>query len=124
MQLWEQNTRPSLQKTPLPRSKFTWSCYTKKTMIELQLVAQKKKLPKRIIISGYTTERLSLPRICMKLQANPLEKWEEFNTAFPLLYKRERMYLHIVATSVPCERLFSKIGATITTSINHLTGKP
>lgn len=57
------------------------------------------------------------------LKANPLEEWEDLKPVFPALYKQARIYLNIVGTSVPCERLFSKAGATITTSRNRLTGK-
>lgn len=57
------------------------------------------------------------------LKANPLEEWEDLKPVFPALYKQARIYLNIVGTSVPCERLFSKAGATDTASRNRLTGK-
>lgn len=57
------------------------------------------------------------------LKSNPLEEWEDLKPVFPTIYKQARIYLNIVGTSVPCERLFSKAGATITTSRNRLTGK-
>lgn len=57
------------------------------------------------------------------LKANPLEEWEDLKPVFPALYKLARIYLNVVGTSVPCERLFSKAGATITASRNRLTGK-
>lgn len=57
------------------------------------------------------------------LKSNPLEQWEEMMTIFPGLYKLARQYLLNMATSVPCERLFSKAGATITQDRNRLSGK-
>lgn len=57
------------------------------------------------------------------IKANPLEEWEDLKPVFPTLYKQARTFLHIVGTSVPCERLFSKAGATVTTSRNRLTGR-
>ncbi|XP_036329849.1 zinc finger BED domain-containing protein 1-like [Rhagoletis pomonella] len=84
---------------------------------QLAVGQRKKRSTKGDEVSLY----LSSPVSCLK--SNPLEEWEELKTAFPLLYKQARSYLHIVATSVPCERLFSKAGATITTSRNRLTGK-
>ncbi|CAG9562811.1 unnamed protein product [Danaus chrysippus] len=57
------------------------------------------------------------------LKANPLEEWEDLKPVFPALYKQARIYLNVVSTSVPCERLFSKAGATVTVSRNRLTGK-
>lgn len=57
------------------------------------------------------------------LKSNPLEQWEEMKTVFPGLYKQARQYLLNMATSVPCERLFSKAGATVTQDRNRLSGK-
>ncbi|KAF2879760.1 hypothetical protein ILUMI_26403 [Ignelater luminosus] len=57
------------------------------------------------------------------LKANPLEEWEDLKPVFPALYKQARIFLNIVDISVPCEKLFSKAGAKVTTSRNRLTGK-
>lgn len=57
------------------------------------------------------------------LKGNPLEEWEDLKPVFPALYKQARIFLNIVGTSVPCERLFSKAGATVTASRNRLKGK-
>lgn len=57
------------------------------------------------------------------LKSNPLQQWEDMKTVFPRLYKQARQYLLTMATSVPCERLFSKAGATITKDRNRLAGK-
>lgn len=55
------------------------------------------------------------------LKSDPLELWEDMKSVFPMLYKQGRIHFTVVATSVPCERLFSKAGATITKSRNRLT---
>lgn len=57
------------------------------------------------------------------IKSNPLELWEDMKHVFPGLYKQARTHLVSMATSVPCERLFSKAGATVTTQRNRLTGK-
>lgn len=57
------------------------------------------------------------------LKSSPLEEWEDMKVMFPNLYKQARMFLVVVASSVPCERLFSKAGATITKTRNRLSGK-
>ena len=41
---------------------------------------------------------------------NPLNYWEEAKHAFPNVYRVAKRYLSIPATSVPCERLFSRAG--------------
>src|ERR1051326_4263391 len=53
----------------------------------------------------------------------PLDWWKAYETEYPLLSKVARDYLSIMATSVPCEQLFSVAGLTITKSRNRLTGK-
>ncbi|CAH0716848.1 unnamed protein product, partial [Brenthis ino] len=57
----------------------------------------------------------------LSLKSNPLEEWEEIKTVFPLLYKPARIFLVVVATSVPCERLFSKAGSIMTKNLNRLS---
>lgn len=57
------------------------------------------------------------------LNQDPLLIWHEIRSVFPNLYKEAQKYLGIVATSVPCERLFSKAGATANKTRNRLTGK-
>lgn len=57
------------------------------------------------------------------LKNNPLEDWEQMKPTYPFLYKEARKYLMIVGSSVPCERLFSKAGATVTQTRNRLSGK-
>lgn len=45
---------------------------------------------------------------------NPLIWWQERKAIYPMLYKLVKRRLCIVATSVPCERLFSKAGQIVT----------
>ncbi|XP_055550267.1 zinc finger BED domain-containing protein 4-like [Wyeomyia smithii] len=64
---------------------------------------------------------LTLP--VSSLDSNPLEQWEDMRTVFPELYQQARMYLVNMATSVPCERLFSKTGSIMTKKRNRLSAK-
>ncbi|XP_011156674.1 zinc finger BED domain-containing protein 4 [Solenopsis invicta] len=57
------------------------------------------------------------------LEDNPLEKWESMRLTYPSLYTIARKYLSIVGTSVPAERLFSKMGTATIQSRNQLSKK-
>lgn len=57
------------------------------------------------------------------LSQDPLMIWNEIKSVFPNLYKNALKHMGIVSTSVPCERLFSKAGATATKTRNRLTSK-
>lgn len=57
------------------------------------------------------------------LKEDPIHLWDEMKCIYPLLHKVAEKYFHIVATSVPSERLFSKAGATATKIRYRLTGK-
>lgn len=56
------------------------------------------------------------------LKSDPLEQWEDMKYVFPSLYKQAREFLVTTASSVPCERLFSKAGETISQRRNKLSG--
>ena len=60
---------------------------------------------------------------CASQDITPLDWWKAHETEYPLLSKAAQDYLGIMATSVPCEQLFSIAGLTITKSRNRLTGK-
>lgn len=50
---------------------------------------------------------------------DPLKWWDERRILFPNLYEIVKRRLCIVATSVPCERLFSKTGQVLTERRNR-----
>lgn len=54
---------------------------------------------------------------------NPLLWWSERQKVYPQLYEIVKTRLCIIATSVPCERLFSKAGQVITDRRNRLESK-
>lgn len=56
------------------------------------------------------------------IKRDAIEIWEDMKSLFPKLTKVAMIYLPIVATSVPSERLFSEAGATITQQRNRLLG--
>ena len=68
-------------------------------------------------VDKYIQEPL-LPRI-----DDPLAWWLERRQVYPSLFELAKSRLCIVATSVPCERVFSKAGQTVTERRNRLTGK-
>lgn len=57
----------------------------------------------------------------IKLQNNPMLYWSKYNVVYPILSKVAKMYLPVVATSVPCERLFSRTGNIVTEDRNRLS---
>lgn len=53
---------------------------------------------------------LTRPAVNRKQNPNPFTVWESMKYEYPYLWKVAKKYLPIVATSVPCERLFSHAG--------------
>lgn len=83
-----------------------------------------KRRKKKHEDSGDSSEvTLYLANPLSHLKTNPLEDWEDMKAVFPGLYKQARQYLLNMATSVPCERLFSKAGGIMTQDRNRLSGK-
>lgn len=52
---------------------------------------------------------------------NPLRWWKERKHLYPILYQLAMKRLCVLATSVPCERLFSKAGQILTERRNRLS---
>ncbi|KAI5695845.1 hypothetical protein M8J76_001754 [Diaphorina citri] len=53
----------------------------------------------------------------------PISAWDDMKSVYPNLYRLSRKYIHLIGTSVPSERLFSKAGTTATLKRNRLTSK-
>ncbi|XP_050340894.1 zinc finger BED domain-containing protein 4-like [Bactrocera neohumeralis] len=53
---------------------------------------------------------LTRPAVNRKQNPNPFTVWESMKYEYPYLWNVAKKYLPIVATSVPCERLFSHAG--------------
>lgn len=54
---------------------------------------------------------------------NPLSWWHERRHVYPNLFKLVKKYLCVPATSVPCERIFSKAGQVVTEKRSRLKPK-
>ena len=59
----------------------------------------------------------------MSQNCDPLSFWRDKKSTFPELYKLHAKYVCIPATSVPCERVFSKSGLIINDRRYGLCGK-
>lgn len=55
---------------------------------------------------------MSLP--VLSLNQCPIAAWDDIKSVYPNLFKLSRKYVHLIGTSVPSERLFSKAGAIAT----------
>lgn len=53
--------------------------------------------------------------------SDPLIWWEERKTIYPMLYAYMKKRLCLLATSVPCERIFSKAGSILTEKRSRIT---
>lgn len=113
------NTSLESQESTITTKVFTeydfWNHH--KTLVHSQIV-------KVMETNGNMNDELSLylNSPVADLKCDPLQLWENIKNTFPLLYKEARHHFSMVATSVPCERLFSKAGSTITKTRNRLLG--
>lgn len=64
--------------------------------------------------------RMYLDDAILNRKEDPLIWWKDRQKIYPWLSILARKYLSIVATSVPCERIFSKAGQVITERRNRL----
>ncbi|KAL4103902.1 hypothetical protein QTP88_019219 [Uroleucon formosanum] len=65
-------------------------------------------------VDKYLQERL-IPR-----HENPLKWWKDNQNVYPCLFELMKKRLCVLATSVPCERIFSKAGQTISEKRNNI----
>ena len=81
-----------------------------------------------------TTEHSSHPRVLaaletdryltehnIKVKSDPFTWWKERELIYPKLFKLAMQYLSVPASSVPCERVFSKAGNIMTQKRNRLS---
>ena len=60
---------------------------------------------------------------CIERRRDPIMWWKEHKLHFPNLYKIMETVLNVPASSVPCERIFSKTGEICTEKRNRLLPK-
>ncbi|XP_040151483.1 E3 SUMO-protein ligase ZBED1-like [Anopheles arabiensis] len=59
----------------------------------------------------------------LQVKCDPFIWWKEREVVYPILSTLAKKYLSIPASSVPCERIFSKAGYILTEKRNRLTSK-
>uniref|UniRef100_A0A182NC58 HAT C-terminal dimerisation domain-containing protein n=1 Tax=Anopheles dirus TaxID=7168 RepID=A0A182NC58_9DIPT len=59
----------------------------------------------------------------LPVKENPLLWWQQRKNIYPNLFELVIKYLNVPATSVPCERIFSKAGQILTERRNRLASK-
>ncbi|CAK1600554.1 unnamed protein product [Parnassius mnemosyne] len=108
--------------TPLMNSEFDILKYHKQlTHKNMKNKSSATAMP----LSGSISEtevQMYLSSPVTPIKRDAIEIWEDMKSLFPKLTKVAMIYLPIVATSFPSERLFSEAGATITQQINRLLG--
>ena len=87
-------------------------------------LANKNQASARSVVPAMPEElSLYLKGPLTDLEANPIKYWTDMAKAFPDLSKIALKYLSVVATSVTCERLFSKAENIMTEKRNRLKGQ-
>lgn len=75
---------------------------------------------------GYVDEfrsYLNTPPLDRKAHPNPLEAWETLKNQYPNVYKVAMEFVPLLASSIPCERLFSHAGLIFTFKRSRLSPK-
>lgn len=95
---------PIPQQMPQPEEDFMWGDFDAEIAV---LVPQNPTAAGIVEFDTYMEEPL------LRRTDNPLLWWSERKSVYPRLYKYMLKRLNITATSVPCERVFSKAGLTL-----------
>ncbi|XP_037875893.1 E3 SUMO-protein ligase ZBED1 [Bombyx mori] len=72
-----------------------------------------KLVPENPVAAGIVEFDKYMLEPLIKRHENPLKWWKDRKAVYPRLYSFMLKRLNIVATSVPCERVFSKAGLTL-----------
>lgn len=80
-------------------------------------------VPENTIAAGIVELDKYIQEPIINRSENPLLWWHVRKPVYPLLYQYILKRLNIVATSVPCERIFSKAGLTLTNRRRRLKAK-
>lgn len=109
----EQPTRPPTTPISIPASnKDIWDEFDKSIV---NIIGGNNSTAAEIIeLDKYLAEPL------LSRHENPLLWWSERKSVYPRLYEIAKRRLCIVATSVPCERLFSKAGQVVSDQRSNL----
>lgn len=82
-----------------------------------------KLVPENPIAAGIVEFDKYIQEPLINRQENPLKWWKERKAVYPRLYSYMLKRLNIMATSVPCERVFSKAGLTLNDRRTRLSTK-
>lgn len=85
--------------------------------VNSQLISTNPTSATIVEIDKYLQERL-IPRY-----ENPLKWWKDNRNVYPCLFALMKKRLCVLATSVPCERIFSKAGQTISKKRSRQSSK-
>lgn len=103
------------QKNVVSKSSLLWDTFDKSVK---DLTSNSTENSTAIVeLRSYTDEKM------IDRHEDPLEFWQKREPSYPKLAKLAKKFLMIPATSVPCERVFSKAGELITDRRNRLSAK-
>ncbi|KAL0819743.1 hypothetical protein ABMA28_007791 [Loxostege sticticalis] len=79
--------------------------------------------PENSIAAGIVEVDRYIQEPMLSRQGNPLTWWHQRKEVYPHLFRYMLKRLHLTATSVPCERIFSKAGYTLSERRSRLASK-
>lgn len=109
------NATSNRKKDVVSKSSLLWDTFDKSVK---DLTSNATEHSTSIVeLRSYTDEQM------IDRHEDPLEFWQKREPSYPRLTKLAKKFLMIPATSVPCERVFSKAGELITDRRNRLGPK-
>ncbi|KAL4112258.1 hypothetical protein QTP88_016079 [Uroleucon formosanum] len=112
----KKNTQPAIQiQTSIIAKDSIWKDFDEE--VSSQLRSTNSTSAAIVEIDKYLQEPL-IPR-----HESPLKWWKDNQNVYPCLFELMKKRLCILATSVPCERIFSKAGQTISEKRSRLSSK-
>lgn len=80
-------------------------------------------VPHNRVAAGIVEVDFYMKEPLLSRSENPLKWWKDQKQVYPILYSYSLKRLNLVATSVPCERTFSKAGMIMTETRSRLQSK-
>lgn len=124
--VWEYNSSPTVNNDTSDKDDSECDIWEYHKQLTYKNIENKSSLHQNTTatteISSESEVQVYLSSPVTPIKRNAIKIWKDMTYLYPKLAKIAMIYLPIVATSVPSERLFSDAGATITQDRNRLLG--